>query len=458
MLSRKRRAGAAMTAPEPPEFTIVGSGLAGALLACYLGRAGRRVDLYEKRPDPRAGETERGRSINLAISVRGLHALSEVGLADEVLRQAIPMRGRMIHSPSGHLSFQPYGKDDSESINSVSRHGLSATLLRAAARHDSVRLFFRRKCTGIDLNTTTVELRDEATHETAHLPYNVVVGADGAFSVVRGQMQRLDRFDYGQEYLTHGYKELTMPAGPGGAFAMEKHALHIWPRKSFMMIALPNLDGSFTCTLFWPFEGPNSFAALKTGADVRRYFDEQFPDAVPLLPDLAHDFLHNPTGSLVTVRCSPWHVGGRVVLVGDAAHAVVPFLGQGMTAAFEDCSVLNWCLAEFADDRGRAFGEYEARRKEHTDALAGLAVANFLEMRDRVGSRLFLLRKKADVLLHRLFPRWYLPLYTLVTFTRVPYADAVRRARLQDRAARAVVGGVLIVLLFIFIMMLFQAT
>ena len=254
-----------------------------------------------------------------------------------------------------------------------------------------------------------------------------IVGADGAYSAVREKLQKQERFNYRQDYLSHGYKELTIPAGAGGAFQMEKHALHIWPRGSFMMIALPNLDGSFTVTLFWPFEGPNSFAVLRTSETILSFFQQQFPDAVPLIPTLADDFLHNPTGALVTVRCQPWHWGERVVLLGDACHAVVPFLGQGMNAAFEDCTVLTDCLARYPDRRV-ALAAYETMRKEHLDALADLCIENFLEMRDRVGSRLFVFRKKFGLLLHRLFPRWYIPLYVMIEFTRIPYADAVRRA------------------------------
>src|SRR5262249_35085855 len=262
----------------------------------------------------------------------------------------IPMRGRMIHSPTGALTFQPYGKDDTESINSVSRADLNQTLVRAAARYDGVRLFFQQKCTGIDLNTATIELRQEATHATTQVAGDVVIGADGAYSAVRSQMQKQDRFNYQQDYLSHGYKELTMPAGPGGTFAMEKHALHIWPRHSFMMIALPNRDGSFTCTLFWAREGPDSFTAIRTAADLPRFFAEHVVAAVPLLPNLADDYFPNPIGGLVTIRCSPWHAGGRVLLMGDAAHAVVPFLGQGMNGAFEDCTVLSRSLAAKAPD------------------------------------------------------------------------------------------------------------
>jgi kynurenine 3-monooxygenase len=414
-------------------FTIVGAGLAGTLFACYLARAGYRVDLYERRPDPRGGREERGRSINLALSVRGIHALREVGLADEVLRNAILMRGRMIHAQNGQLTFQPYGKDDSEALYSVSRAGLNRILVEAAARHAGVKLQFDQRCTGFEFSAGVLEFTEEATHQLWKVPASIIVGADGAYSAIRAQMQKHERFNFQQDYLSHGYKELTIPAGPGGAFQMEKHALHIWPRGSFMMIALPNQDGSFTCTLFWPYEGPNSFAVLKTEADILTFFREQFPDAVRLLPTLAEDFLHNPTGDLVTIRCQPWHMDGRVVLIGDACHAVVPFLGQGMNAAFEDCSVLSKSLADHALDWAAAFAKYESLRKPHLDMLADLCIENFIEMRDRVGSPLFILKKKLAVWLHRLLPQWYLPLYTMVEFTRIPYANAVRRAHMQRR-------------------------
>jgi kynurenine 3-monooxygenase len=436
-----------MNSNNEPKVAIVGAGLAGALMACYLAKAGYRVEVYEKRPDPRSSDQAGGRSINLAISIRGIHALREVGLADEVLKTAIPMRGRMIHARTRALSFQPYGKDDSESIHSVSRAGLNLSLVNAAARYDSVQLFFHNRCHGVDLQKATVELIDEATQAASHVAGGIIIGADGAYSSVRAQMQKQERFNYQQDYLGHGYKELTIPPGPGGSFRMEKHALHIWPRRSFMMIALPNLDGSFTCTLFYPFEGPKSFAALQTEAQVLRFFNEQFPDAVPLMPTLAADFLKNPTGTLLTIRSSPWHVGGKVVLLGDACHAVVPFLGQGMNAAFEDCTVLSQCVAEHASDWEAAFETYEARRMVDVNTLAELCLDNFIEMRDRVGSRAFLLKKRWEILLHTLFPRWYLPLYTLVSFTRTPYAEALARARKQDQIVRGVmllVGALLV--------------
>ena len=431
----------------PPRFTIVGAGLGGTLLACYLGKAGYEVDLYEKRPDPRIHGAEGGRSINLALSVRGIEALRGVGLADEVLQNAIPMRGRMIHAPDGKLSFQPYGKDPSQVIHSVSRAGLNLALVNLAARFANVRLFFQHKCTGIDLTHPTLELVNEIDSCPSQVPCDVAIAADGAFSAIRAQLQKQEGFNYQQEFQSHGYKELTIPAGPAGAFLMEKNALHIWPRQSFMMIALPNLDGSFTVTLFWPFDGANSFAAIKTEDNLLRFFEKQFPDALPLMPNLAGDYFRHPTGSLVTIRCSPWHVAGKVLLVGDAAHAVVPFLGQGMNAAFEDCRVLDQCLARHAPDWQAAFRHYEIERKEHVDALTEMCIDNFLEMRDKVGSRLFRVRKKIQLLLHKCFPRWYLPLYTLITFTTIPYAAARKRARIQDWVIRGIAAGIVVLLI-----------
>src|SRR5262245_43476740 len=381
-----------MATSDHSRFTIVGAGLGGALMACYLGKAGHRVDVYEKRTDPRLSGVERGRSINLALSVRGIEALRQVGLAEQVLQNAIPMRGRMIHARSGQLAFQAYGKDERECINSVSRAGLNLLLLEAAAKYDSVRWFFDHKCTGIDLLTNTIHVM--AGERETSVPCDIVIAADGAYSAVRAQMQKQERFNYQQDYLSHGYKELTIPPAADGGFRMEKNALHIWPREAFMMIALPNIDGSFTCTLFLAYEGPNSFAAIQNESDLRRFFETQFPDALPLVSDLPHEYFTNPTGGLLTVRCSPWHTDVRVVLLGDAAHAVVPFLGQGMNAAFEDCTVLARCLDEHRPNWQTAFATFAQQRKRHVDTLADLCIDNFLEMRDRVGSRLFRLKKK----------------------------------------------------------------
>ena len=416
----------------PAKFVLVGSGLAGGLLAAYLGRRGYDVDLYERRADPREGNIVGGRSINLAISTRGIHALERIGIADEALRHAIPMRGRMIHDKSGALHFAPYDVDPKKCINSIGRASLNAAVIEAAQRYPNVRVHFNHKCTDVDLDKAVCYLETGTGKLTAR--GDAVIGVDGAFSAVRASMQQnIDNFQYYESYLAHGYKELTIPPGPNDSWQMEKNALHIWPRKSFMMIALPNPDGSFTCTLFWEFEGPRSFTSTKTEDDVRRFFDEEFRDAVPLMPTLLEDFKNNPTGSLVTIRCAPWYYRDRVCLLGDAAHAVVPFYGQGMNAAFEDCVVLDECLEKFANNRERAFAEYFSRRKENADALADLAMGNFIEMRDKTASRAFRAKKKLDHFLEATLPGMYLPLYTMVTFTRVPYAQAARRARLQDR-------------------------
>jgi kynurenine 3-monooxygenase len=430
------------------KFVLIGSGLAGGLLAAYLGRRGFDVDLYERRADPREGNIVGGRSINLAISTRGIHALEQLGIADEALRHAIPMRGRMIHDKSGALHFSPYDVDPKNCINSIGRAALNTAVIEAALRYPNVRVYFNYRCIDVELDGAVAHLeKTDGAVEAAVSAANpkimtahgdAVIGVDGAFSAVRQSMQmQISGFEYDESYLAHAYKELTIPPGSDGSWQMEKHALHIWPRKSFMMIALPNPDGSFTCTLFWEFEGQRSFATTKTDEDVRRFFDEEFRDAVPLMPTLLEDFRQNPTGSLVTIRCAPWYYRDKVCLVGDAAHAVVPFYGQGMNAAFEDCTVLDECLDQFPDNRERAFAEYFSRRKENADALADLALGNFIEMRDKTASRAFRAKKKLDHFLEAALPGIYLPLYTMVTFTRIPYAEAARRARLQDRIVYA---------------------
>jgi kynurenine 3-monooxygenase len=455
------------------KFVLIGSGLAGGLLAAYLGRRGYEVDLYERRADPREGNIVGGRSINLAISTRGIDALEQIGIADEALRHAIPMRGRMIHDRSGALHFSPYDVDPKNCINSIGRGALNTAVIEAAQRYPNVRVYFNHKCTDVDLDSATAHLetsfvaagspQDESVrmadvsaanseNQIISAHGDAVIGVDGAFSAVRQSMQmQISGFEYDESYLAHGYKELTIPPAPDGSWRMEKNALHIWPRKSFMMIALPNPDSSFTCTLFWEFEGQRSFATTKTDDDVRRFFEEEFPDAVPLMPTLLDDFKNNPTGSLVTIRCAPWFYRDKVCLVGDAAHAVVPFYGQGMNAAFEDCFVLDECLKEFPDNRERAFAEYFSRRKVNADALADLAIGNFIEMRDKTASKTFRAKKKLDHLLEAALPGIYLPLYTMVTFTRIPYAQAARRAKRQDRMlyVTLIAAGIIIVSLLV---------
>src|SRR4051812_9088580 len=439
----------------PSKFVLVGSGLAGGLFAAYLGRRGHEVELYERRADPREGNLVGGRSINLALSTRGIHALEQLGIAGEVLKHAIPMPGRMIHDKSGQLHFSPYDRDPGKHINSIGRAALNTTVIEAALRYPNVRVSFNHRCASVDLDSATARFVDSSVAAGVSTPESsargdAIIGVDGAFSAVRQSMQKqLLKFQYDESYLAHGYKELTIPPAADGSWRMEKNALHIWPRKSFMMIALPNPDGSFTCTLFWEFKGPRSFESITNDDDVRRFFDEEFPDAVPLMPTLLEDFRENPTGSLVTIRCAPWFYKDKVALLGDAAHAVVPFYGQGMNAAFEDCVVLDECLAASPENREPAFAEYFGRRKENADALADLAVTNFVEMRDKTASKTFRAKKKLDPWLEAALPGIYLPLYTMVTFTRMPYTAAARRARVQDAIVYCALGILILLSLVI---------
>ncbi len=418
-------------------FVVVGAGLGGSLMAALLGRAGHRVTVLERRGDPRVGRAEAGRSINLAISARGLNALEQLGLTEEILRAATPLHGRLIHPVTGSLAFQPYGARG-QHINSMSRTDLNAALINAAERSGNVECRFSRRVTELDSEAEDVTSVDARTGDAPERHVGTVVGADGAYSAVRTRLQRRERYDFSQAYLEHGYKELYIPAAADGTARLERNVLHIWPRGGYMMMAMANVDGSFTVTLYLPFEGPNGFARLDTSPAVRGFFERNFPDAVPLLPDLERDFFVNPTGALLTVRSRPWHLGGSVVLLGDACHAIVPFFGQGANAAFEDCLALDRALARRPSDRAGAFAEYEAERRPNTEAIADLALANFREMRDHVASPLFRLEKRGEALLHRLFPRRFIPLYTMISFTLIPYAEARRRALKQKRMMRVI--------------------
>jgi len=425
-------------------IAIIGAGLGGSLLACYLARMGYQVSVFERRPDPRIKGFVGGRSINLALSARGIHALTEVGLADAVLKTVIPMPGRMIHDPAGGLHYQAYSKSPTDRINSVSRSDLNITLLKAAAAFSNVKLFFDHRCAAIDFDRPSItfevgESRDPVTIETDR-----IIGTDGAYSAVRLQMMlKMDKFEYHQSFLEHGYKELTIPSASAcgfapddprikdfDGFAMNPNALHIWPRGGLMMIALPNQDRSFTCTCFWPY---TEFERLRTESDIREHFQRHYPDAVPLMPTLVHDFQHNPIGSLVTIHCSPWRYKDKALIIGDAAHAIVPFYGQGANCAFEDCSVLAECLKQHAPNWEKVFAECDRLRKPNADAIAEMALHNFIEMRDHTASRLFRARKKLEHLLHRLFPNSFMPLYNMISFSTIPYAEALYRSKRQKR-------------------------
>lgn len=416
---------------KPQTISLIGAGLNGPLLALGLVKRGFDVEIYERRPDMRRMPISAGRSINLALSTRGIHALKQAGLWKEMQNIIIPMKGRMMHSVSGELTFQPYGKDETEVINSISRAELNIALMDAAEAQ-GVRIHFQRRCVGMDLRSGQLRLRDEASGDEHSVDTGVVIACDGSGSAIRTEMMRFPRFNFSQQYLNYGYKELTIPAGPGGKHALETHALHIWPRGNYMLIALPNIDGTFACILFLPFDGEDSFAVLRTHSGVHEFFRSHFPDALPLMPELADNFFANPTGSMVTIKCSPWHLNGRVLLLGDSAHAIVPFFGQGINCGFEDCTVLLELLDRYDLDWGKTFSEFEQSRKVNTDAIADLAVENFVEMRDRVADPRFLLRKKVELALEQKYPKRFVPKYAMVTFHRVPYSTALRRGEVQE--------------------------
>lgn len=420
-------------------ITIAGAGLVGSLLGIMLAKRGYNVEIFERRPDMRAANISAGRSINLAMSDRGLRALEIAGLADDIRKIAIPMKGRMIHSDTSTTAYQAYGVGD-QAINSVSRGDLNKELMTLAENH-GVKIHFSMRCVDVDLATATSVYEHAETGERITSQADVLFGADGAFSAVRARMQPTDRFSYSISYLDHSYKELVIPPAEDGGFRLDKNALHIWPRHSYMMIALPNIDGSFTCTLFLAHKGSPSFAELTTPEDVQRFFNKNFPDAVPHMPTLIEDFFSNPESSLATVRCSPWVMNDRVALIGDAAHAVVPFYGQGMNCGFEDCRVLMDCLDDANGAWSPALKLYEQFRKPDANAIADLATENFVEMRDKVADERFLRRKKIEGHLASRYPNKFIPLYTLVTFSdHVPYSEAQRIGREQDVLMERLMG------------------
>jgi len=413
-------------------ITLVGAGLTGPLLAISLARRGFPVQIFERRPDMRLTRTSAGRSINLAVSARGIHALREAGLWDLMSRIIIPMKGRMMHSLAGELTFQPYGKNDLEVINSISRADLNVALMNAAEAQ-GVSIHFGERCTGMDWSTGAARFRNEATGRETTVDSEVVIGTDGSASALRLDMQKLGRLNFSQEHLDYGYKELTIAAGPGRNHVIEPNALHIWPRGAYMLIALPNIDGTFACILFLPHEGPESFATLDTSEKAADFFAERFADTVALMPQLPENYSGNPTGSMVTVKCAPWQVDGKVLVLGDAAHAIVPFFGQGMNCAFEDCTVFLELLEQYGPNWKKLFQEFELARKNNTDAIADMALENFVEMRDRVADPCFLFRKKVELALEAKYPRQFVPKYAMVTFHRVPYSVALSRGKIQDR-------------------------
>ncbi|WP_338844429.1 FAD-dependent monooxygenase [Massilia sp. W12] len=420
-------------------IAIVGGGLAGSLLALALAQKGHAVDVYERRPDPRRQELAAGRSINLGLSKRGMQGLAMVGLLETVLQKAVVMSGRVIHAPDGATRYQPYGKNSNEVLHSIDRNELNLLLLEKALEHPNLRLFFEHKLERVDKARQTLYF-EHAGKQVVVQPL-WVVGADGAFSTMRRELQYGERADFHQEYLEWGYKELTLAAKPDGTSVIEKTALHVWPRSHCLFVSHPNRDSSHTLTLFLPHEGKDSFATVQTREDVAQLVQKYFPDLAPMLPNLQEQWMQHPTGALLTIRSAPWRYGDWAVLVGDACHAVYPFFGQGMNSAFEDCCTLMQTLQEHGFAAAPAFAAYEEKRRRHTDALCELSKRNFIELRQTVQSPWFLLRKKVDLLLNRIMPSSWLPLYTMIAHTTMPYADAWDKAKRQDRLLNATAIG-----------------
>jgi len=412
---------------------VVGAGLVGSLWSIFLAKRGYEVHLYERRSDMREAGFIGGRSINLAMSTRGWKALEKAGIRAKIEEHAIPMYGRMMHDETGDLAFQPYGKKD-QAIYSVSRGGLNLELLNIADSYENVHLYFDQRCQQVDLDARELHFEHTKTGKQTIVQAPLIFGTDGAFSMVRGAMQRTSRFNYSQSYLEYGYKELTIPPHADGSHRMEKNALHIWPRHHFMLIALPNTDGSFTGTLFLPFaDKEDAFENLQTDRQVLSFFEKYFADAIPMMPDLLSDFKQNPTSSLVTIRCNPWHYDHRVLLLGDASHAIVPFYGQGMNSGFEDCTILDEILERHGEDWDKAIAEFNDTRIKDADAIADLALQNFVEMRDLVADPQFLLRKQIEKYLAEQHPDEFLPVYSMVTFRHRPYSEALREVNAQNQ-------------------------
>ena len=411
----------------------------GSLWAVYLSKAGYKVTIYERRPDIRKAEISAGKSINLALSVRGWTALKGVGVEHEVDSIAIPMPGRIMHDLEGNETYQPYGKEG-EAIYSVSRGGLNAKMMDIAEQRGKATIHYNIQCVGADLDAGIVHLKNSLTGVHFDDKADVVFACDGAFSAVRyNAMQKTDRFDYSQDFIDDGYRELLLPANEDGSYKIDKNALHIWPRGRFMLIALPNEDGSFTCTLFMPFKGENSFETLTNDEAVTQFFKETFPDFYDLCPNLLESWHGNPLSSLAIVRCYPWTVG-KFALMGDAAHATVPFYGQGMNGGFEDCTVMAQLMEKHKEDWPKVFAEYEVLRKPDGDALQDLSVHNYYVMRDYVADPMFLLQKKIEGLFSKTYPDKWMPLYSQVSFSNIRYSEAWNAGMRQDAIMKNVMN------------------
>ena len=410
---------------------MIGAGLTGPLLATYLAQQGYSVEIFERRPDMRKESISAGRSINLALSARGNHALKEVGLYDKIKPNTIPMKGRMIHDLNGNTHLQPYGQKENEVIFSVSRAQLNMDLMTLAEETGKVTIRFNHQLLSADLEQNKLLFQLSNSLEEIELPFNRVIGCDGSASILRKSIVEKANIQYVKKPLGHGYKELTIPPLESGKFRIEPNALHIWPRGNHMLIALPNNDCSFTCTLFFPMTGTKSFETVKTKKDILDLFQSQFHDAIKLIPNLVEDFQKNSTGDLASVYCKPWHLGDKALLIGDAAHAVVPFFGQGMNASFQDCSTLAKLMGQNKNDWKTIFNTFSSVQVENGHAIADMAIENYLEMRDHVNDTEYKKRRNVELKLERMFPGQFIPRYSMVSFHQIPYAEVYERGEKQ---------------------------
>ena len=418
---------------------MIGAGLTGPLLATYLAQQGYSVEIFERRPDMRKESISAGRSINLALSARGNHALKEVGLYDKIKPNTIPMKGRMIHDLNGNTHLQPYGQKENEVIFSVSRAQLNMDLMTLAEETGKVTIRFNHQLLSADLEQNKLLFQLSNSLEEIELPFNRVIGCDGSASILRKSIVEKANIQYVKKPLGHGYKELTIPPLKSGKFRIEPNALHIWPRGNHMLIALPNNDCSFTCTLFFPMTGTKSFETVKTKKDILDLFQSQFHDAIKLIPNLVEDFQKNSTGDLASVYCKPWHLGDKALLIGDAAHAVVPFFGQGMNASFQDCSTLAKLMGQNKNDWKTIFNTFSSVQVENGHAIADMAIENYLEMRDHVNDTEYKKRRNVELKLERMFPGQFIPRYSMVSFHQIPYAEVYQRGGKQFK----IIGDVL---------------
>ena len=429
--------------PSRKRIIIVGAGLGGTMMAVMLAKSGHKIDIYERREDPRSGLGKEGRSINLTLATRGLNVLKEAGLYDKVIANTVPLEGRMIHSLDGRIDYQPYGNNRHQVIHSIMRDDISLILTECADALENVTMHFNMRCVSIDKDAASARFQHEKKQETIEANGDLIIGSDGAYSTVLYQMHHKERISLSKQYFDWGYKELTIPAKPDGSPQLLMNGFHMWPRKDCLVLVMSNLNGSFTCSVCLPFEGELSFESIKTKEQVAEFFKERFPKITPLIPNIEERFLERKPVQMMTLKLGPWYYKDKMVVLGDACHAIVPFYGQGMNITFEDCSCLSRLMVEYPDDLETAFEKYQQQRKPQTDAMADLSVGNFSILQNQVHLRYFNAYRKVEMILNRLAPKLWIPLYTLVAHTTLPVTQAVNRFKRQQRILRWT-GGTLI--------------